>query len=1032
MKYQANHIFTLLTAIWLTLLPAISPAQQPYQHRYTTGNGLLFGEAGVSLTRNGEAWIHYSSGEYISRFDGVNWTHYHLTSLQLPSAIYYFGEDEHGIWFYRSSPGESWLVCRTPDGQWKRFHKPELHFPYPDPATGSPSWIDKQCYRHRYDAKVDSFVREKTPVYVPAGTNEELAAVGNLCNGDVYLKMKPVGSELPVIHFGAGFEKTFQLPNGLLDANFEVGESLVGALMHDDEICWYTGETCKPILPKLPSGRIGKPASWIQIKHVNAPSQTYSPGLIVQSPDKKNWYLYELDSLGSARRLLGPLAGDFPRGYIWQDKLQNWWYSLSNGIVRLDENLLIFDETHPNMVSGLHAIGEDAQGNIWMGGYNGIGGFSVFDGRELHRRIFTGLAMQVLPGTVRSSSGTSYFFTEYESYLFALRDGRLEGIRVPGIDYLLGYYLCQLKNGQLGLGLASKGLGIATETNGLISSVKLVDKSKGLLLDNVLTITEDRGGRLWLGRISQGIALYDPARDTAGIWRRAPHFPGRQGAYRSFLDDEGTLWLGTNRGLFYLPEPQHFDYKTGNLFSSLRQINLPGNDSSTVYFLKNLPDYLAAGTMQGVYLLDKKYRGGRPRIFTLKFGEDIPGSSAEQNAVLYTPPSGDRSACLWVGTQEGAVRIDLEKLQFDTSATTLQLAWLRAADEEVSLLGKQPWRLPMKKRSVKFGFTPSGNPFLKDDLFYDITVVRHNGDTLFQHLNTREKAVDIAYLPHGDYTLHIAAYKHNVLSGQATWQLNVPKLPVERPALWFLIAALLFGGPFILFYQKKRHQVELEKSKRERDGLKIQALSNFFNPHFINNALHWVQGKYRKDPETATLIGRLADNVHLLYKNTQSGKASHALEQELHVVTNYLRIQQVRFGGGLIAHYDFQEEPGNYSGINIPAMLLQIHTENAIEKGIRNRKGAGNFSLSVRLEAEGCCIFIEDDGRGRPLVPEERIVARKGSTEVMNDLVNLYNQYNSIPLTVTYEDRIFTGADGEQYGTRVIVFIPKNYTYEFT
>lgn len=1029
MNYQPAHILTLLAAVWLTLLPAIIPAQQPCQHRYTTANGLLFGEAFASLTRNGEAWITYSNGEYLTRFDGVNWTHYHLPSLQLPTYVFYWGEDEHGIWFVRSSTNESWFVCRTPDGQWKKFHKSEGFFPYCDPAGGSPAWMDKQFYSHRYDPAVDSFTREKTPVYVPSRTDGEFASIGQLYNGDVYINFNTPGSTLPLVRYGDGFKKSIQVPGRPYNMYFSVGGSLAGAVMQNDEICWYTEGTCKPILPELPSGGVGKPVSWIWIKYANAPSHTYSAGLIVQTQDKKSWYLYELDSLGSARHLFGPQAGDFPRGYVWKDKLQNWWYSLSNGIVRLDENLLTFDETNPDMVNGLHAIGEDVQGNIWMGGYNGIGGFAVFDGRELHRRIFTNVQMAVMPGTVRSSSGTLYFLSEYQGGLFALRDGSLEAVKVPaGMDNLIGFYACQLQDGKIGLGLLDKGLGLATETNGLISQVKLVGKPKGMLLDNVLTITEDRGGRLWLGRISQGVALYDPALDTAVTWLRSPDVPGSLGALSSCLDDEGTLWLGTSRGLFHLSEPDHFDYKSGNLFDSLRQIHLPGNDTSTVHFLKNIPQYLVAGTQQAVYLLDKKYRDERPRIFALHFGEDIPGSSAEQNAVLY-----DSKGNLWVGTQEGAIRIGLKNLQFDTSATTLQLAYFRAADEEIALAGGQPWRLPMKKRSIKFGFTPSGNPFLRDDLFYDIVVVRHNGDTLFQHRNTPEKTAEIAYLPYGEYTLHVAAYKHNVLSGQATWQFQVPKLLSESPWFWSLAAALLVGVPFFFFYQKKRHQVELEKSRRERDGLKIQALSNFFNPHFINNSLNYVQTKSLADPETVDVVDGLSQNVRILYRNTQNSRGVHSLVQELILVENYLRIQQKRFGASLTFDLPPHETWDDYREVVVPVLLLQIHVENAVEKGVRGTlTGNGHVSLRIVSRTDGWQLVIEDNGRGRPVEYLRTQGHRKGSTTVMDNLIALMNQYNSHRLTIHYEDSVFENERMEKHGTRVVIFIPKNYNYEFS
>ena len=45
-----------------------------------------------------------------------------------------------------------------------------------------------------------------------------------------------------------------------------------------------------------------------------------------------------------------------------------------------------------------------------------------------------------------------------------------------------------------------------------------------------------------------------------------------------------------------------------------------------------------------------------------------------------------------------------------------------------------------------------------------------------------------------------------------------------------------------------------------------------------------VRQRYRKDPETTLVIGKLADNLEILYRNTQSRKPYHSLTQELEVV----------------------------------------------------------------------------------------------------------------------------------------------------
>lgn len=80
------------------------------------------------------------------------------------------------------------------------------------------------------------------------------------------------------------------------------------------------------------------------------------------------------------------------------------------------------------------------------------------------------------------------------------------------------------------------------------------------------------------------------------------------------------------------------------------------------------------------------------------------------------------------------------------------------------------------------------------------------------------------------------------------------------------------------------------------------------------------------------------------------------------------------------------------------------------------------------MGADGCFITIEDDGRGRYPIDS----TRKSSTTVMNDLILLFNTYNKEPITVKYDDYIFQTNDQEKFGTRVSIFIPKNFNYEFS
>ncbi|MCC6723645.1 MAG: histidine kinase [Saprospiraceae bacterium] len=1029
-------LYPLLAATWLMGITAVCLAQQPFSRKYTVADGLLYPEAFVHFDGEGNAWVNYSGADKLSRFDGVNWEHFDLVALGLPPALLYSTHNEHGTWFQARSENGLSLACYTLGGKWKKYAAQTDVLTYVIDPKGYPHFMDRHAFTYSYDPASDSFRRSEMPVYVPQRGLEEKLSNYFFWKNEIVLVMEDTTEGQYLFRYGKGFQKRFALPASSFYTTFFEGDDIRGAYTQGGQVYFWQKGQSRPLQATLSDGRKGQVIGLLGFYGTPTvpPRLTAHVGVLVKNPLDGSLSVYAVDSLGHTQLLFNGLDKEFNNSGILLGPDGHWWYNTSSGIVRTDPALLTFNNATPNMVNGLHAINEDGQGRIWMGGYNGEGGFAVFDGKTLQKPE-PPTNVPVLPGSWRSPEGKLFFYMNAPLGLSRIEGDRPVPVKLKGVaPPPLGFYFQSLKNGQLALGLYEAGLGIGEERHGEIHNLRIISKKKGMGLLNVLTITEDLGGRLWLGRFSQGIAIYDPVRDTAITWLRTAEHPKSFGTMSSCLADDGSLLLGGINGLYSLPDPHRFDYLRHSPFDFTEKIQLPGNDTSTIAFLKNLPDYLVAGSQFGVYLLDKKYKGKRPRIFTLQYGKDIAGGGSEQNAVLYTSPSGGKEGgFLWVGTQEGATRIDLAALQFDTSATTLRLTGFTAGGSEVPIAEGKISKLPTKKRNITFAFIPSGNKLLKDDLYFDIAVVNGRGDTLFWRSQTKERVGEMPYLPQGKYTLHITAFKHNVVSGEAAWAFNMPGLLSESPWFWVGLALVVLGIPFTWFYMKKRHQAELERSRRERDALQIRALSNFFNPHFINNALHWVQSRYRKDADTATIVGRLSENVDHLFANTQSGKAYHPLSKELEIVQNYLKIQQVRFGEGLRVSLDLPKDEGAMEAVQVPSMLLQIHTENAVEKGIRNRKEAGRFLLSVKMGDDGCHVAIEDDGRGRPRNVEPQFGGtRKGSTAVMDDLIALFNRYNKQPLTVRYEDFIFGETEGGRYGTRVHFFIPKNYNYELS
>ena len=226
-------------------------------------------------------------------------------------------------------------------------------------------------------------------------------------------------------------------------------------------------------------------------------------------------------------------------------------------------------------------------------------------------------------------------------------------------------------------------------------------------------------------------------------------------------------------------------------------------------------------------------------------------------------------------------------------------------------------------------------------------------------------------------------------------------------------------------------ETEFELMNREKDTLRVSAIVNQLNPHFINNALQWLQVKMEDDVESISVIGRLAENINTVFRNSRKNISFHGLANELQLASNYLYIQATRFGPGLKYRMPELSRDDFIMQVDVPIMIIQIHVENAVEHGIRNTDtGDGEVSVTVREDGEYIVIAIEDNGVGRE---KAALLGSKGTqngTTMLRELEKIYNKNNRLKISQTYYDGIFTEETGEKYGTRVVIRIPKAYSYK--
>lgn len=720
------------------------------------------------------------------------------------------------------------------------------------------------------------------------------------------------------------------------------------------------------------------------------------------------------------------------------------WASSHQGLHRVQNYIKYYPSGSSGLPPALHSVVQDQAGNILVGGYST--GWARLERDSFIHIEATREYPRILPRAFPAPDGRGilYFAEEGLYSMYRLHDNKVQGYyptvssevpkwagRHPNGRFT-GYFIDTLHTGKIAFGGSRLGLGIIERMEGDSIKVLFKGKEKGMDLVNVLHYTEDTAHRIWMGRASRGIALYDSVKDTIRTWVRNSEVHGSFGSMSAHTDVRGNIWFGGHDGLYFLENPTSVSIETDDFFARTRRLDLPNGLRTDVSSLTQVDSFLVFGTSHSINFLNlpRFYRSpSDPLIYQLLFGEDIEGGGAEQNALLF-----DRQRRLWVGCQEGLLEIDLDRLIFDTTTNKILLRTVQAGDDTLTV-SDNTLTLPVDNRNCSIHFGPELNHSMLKNIFFDyyllspagdtLQAVRYNQDGIFRHA---------AFTP-GDYRLVIEARKHGQLTDRRDVRIRVPRTLSENPWFWVILVGLLLAGltAFLLFRQKQQRllaakELALSRSENEKNNLQIQAIISSFNPHFINNSLHWVQSRHNRDESMVRLIGRLSENIGIIFDNTRKGKAYHSIEEELLIVRNYIEIQKIRFRNS----FNYEEilpEDENVLRHNVLLMHLQIHVENAVEHGLRNREAASYVKVRITEIKKEIIITIEDDGCGREYAQKVNSQGTQTGTKMVSGLMKIFNSANRKKISQSYEDNIFSDAKGS-YGTRVTLRYPKKMSFE--
>ncbi len=698
-----------------------------------------------------------------------------------------------------------------------------------------------------------------------------------------------------------------------------------------------------------------------------------------------------------------------------------YWVATRSGLLHVFPAFLdlLISQPENQPLSDVHAISEDREGNIWFGSYNF--GFSYFDGKQLQRPHYAPLSeYRVLPGSYRRQDGGMAFWLSGAGNVPNPKGlVSITGDQPP--DYIMrdtqGFCFHRAYDGSVGLGLNIHGLGILqSETD---PHPKIIGMEKGFRLGNVLTTVKDRYGRWWMGRLSTGIACYLPDQDTVYNFLRTD--AGRDiGAMSSLMDQRGNLWFGTNRGLYFFDN--HADINWGSLqpYRDFQQVGASLIDTSIVTTLLLYQDtLLLLGNRDGLGIvhLPSFYDPKQPtRIYRIGRQDGYQGLAVEQNTLMT-----DQRGRVWVGSDAGAHRLNLNLMKLGNETPAFRIKQLVYAGAAYSA-GQGQIRLPRSfgPQRLEVHLEPEWDPVRPNHLQFSC---RLSTDTSAV-ITTDRPMINFSSLAPGRYELDIWAHKDGLRSATQRLYIHIPG-NIWKTA-WPYLGLLLLSGPLIWLYFRKQQQQRIEQ-----DRLQVQAIVNQLNPHFINNALQWIQIRVYKDKEAVSVLSKLGANIRLVFRNSREKKAHHSLSEELQLVENYLFIQKKRFGGHLSFELPSARQVERLGHIKVLLMQLQIHCENAIEHGIVNREEPGYLKVSISEDHDYLVLKVEDNGIGRRKAAELGSRGTERGTKMLERLAKIHNRQNVFPIYSRYEDDIFTGENGESYGTRVLIFIPKKFDYEF-
>jgi two-component system LytT family sensor kinase len=188
-------------------------------------------------------------------------------------------------------------------------------------------------------------------------------------------------------------------------------------------------------------------------------------------------------------------------------------------------------------------------------------------------------------------------------------------------------------------------------------------------------------------------------------------------------------------------------------------------------------------------------------------------------------------------------------------------------------------------------------------------------------------------------------------------------ITVSLKFFWLIILIILTTGGFMFMMYRDQQRRNLKRAAQNKQiaTLQLQAVRSQLNPHFIFNALAGIQNLMNKNEvENANkYLSRFARITRSILDDGH--KELTTVEQEVSLLTDYLQMEQMRFGFEFVIDVNSTQVDQQ---TEIPAMLLQPFIENAVKHGISALKLAGIITVGITKRGGDLILSVQDNGKG--------------------------------------------------------------------